>query len=311
MNVKQRLPLIAVTVTSILCIAISIFSLKSGWFIVFQNFFYIPIIVACFYYKIQGFAISVTLSCIYFILIIAFTSDPMIIRDAVIRVILFILIAAVITALSIARARAEEALRESEESNSLLLQAAGDGIFGVNTTGHVTFVNPAALRMLGFAAEEMLGQNVHTLIHHSHKDGSNYPLGDCPMYASYTNATVNQMVDEILWRKNGSNFPVEYSSTPVTKDSKVSGAVIIFKDITERKQVEEERERLIAEIEAALSQVRQLEGIIPICAYCKKIRDDQDIWHRVEKYITVHPGAQFSHGICPTCFAEEMKNIKA
>ncbi|MCX5855620.1 MAG: PAS domain-containing protein, partial [Deltaproteobacteria bacterium] len=141
---RHRLPLIAVTFTSVLCIAISIFSLKSGQFIVFQNFFYIPIIIACYYYKKQGFAISVALSCIYFFLIIAFTSDPMIIRDAVTRVILFILIAAVITALSIARARAEEALRESEESNSLLLQAAGDGIFGVNNTGHVTFVNPAA-----------------------------------------------------------------------------------------------------------------------------------------------------------------------
>ena len=78
-----------------------------------------------------------------------------------------------------------------------------------------------------------------------------------------------------------------------------------------RKQAEEERGRLIAELETTLSQVRQLEGIIPICSYCKKIRDDQDIWHRVENYIAVYPGAQFSHGICPACLAEEMKNFKA
>ena len=101
MNLKHRLPLIAVTVASVLCIVISIFSLKSGQFIIFQNLFYIPIFISCYYYTKQGFAISVALSCIYFFLIIAFTSDPMIIRGAVIRVILFILVAAVITALSI------------------------------------------------------------------------------------------------------------------------------------------------------------------------------------------------------------------
>ena len=100
-NIKHRLPLIAVTVASVLCIAISIFSLQSGQFIIFQNLFYIPIIISCYYYTKQGFAFSVVLSCSYFFLIIAFTSDPMIIRGAVIRVILFILSAAVITALSI------------------------------------------------------------------------------------------------------------------------------------------------------------------------------------------------------------------
>ena len=65
----------------------------------------------------------------------------------------------------------------------------------------------------------------------------------------------------------------------------------------------------ITEIEATLARVRQLEGIIPICAYCKKIRDDQDDWHGLEKYISEHSEAQFSHGICPTCFEKEMKNI--
>ena len=82
--------------------------------------------------------------------------------------------------------RSKEALRQSEERSHLLLHSAGEGIFGVDATGQVTFVNPAALRMLGFAAEELLGQRVHAVIHHSHEDGSNYPVEDCPMYASYT-----------------------------------------------------------------------------------------------------------------------------
>ena len=125
--------------------------------------------------------------------------------------------------------RSKEAIRQSEESKRLLLHAAGEGIFGVDATGQVTFVNPAALRMLGFAEEEMLGQSVHALIHHSHKDGSNYPVEDCPMYASYTKAAESHVTDEVLWRKDGSSFPVEYSSTPITKDGKVMGAVVTFR----------------------------------------------------------------------------------
>jgi diguanylate cyclase (GGDEF)-like protein/PAS domain S-box-containing protein len=135
--------------------------------------------------------------------------------------------------------RSLEAIRQSEESKHLLLHGAGDGIFGVDVRGQTTFVNPAALRMLGFAEEEMLGRSVHALIHHSHKDGSNYPVEDCPMYASYTKATEHRVTEEVLWRKNGGSFPVEYFSTPIIRDGKVMGAVVVFEDITERKQAEE------------------------------------------------------------------------
>ena len=98
--------------------------------------------------------------------------------------------------------------------------------------------------MLGFAEEEMLGQSVHALIHHSHEDGSNYPVEDCPMYASYTKAAESHVADEVLWRKDGSSFPVEYSSMPIIKDGKVMGAVVTFSDITERKQAEEKIQQM-------------------------------------------------------------------
>jgi diguanylate cyclase (GGDEF)-like protein/PAS domain S-box-containing protein len=135
--------------------------------------------------------------------------------------------------------RSQGAIRQSEESKHLLLHAVGEGIFGVDATGQATFANPAAIRMLGFAEEEMLGQRLHALIHHSHKDGSNYPVEDCPMYASYTKAAESHVTDELFWRRDGSSFPVEYSSMPITRDGKVMGAVVTFKDITERKQSEE------------------------------------------------------------------------
>jgi diguanylate cyclase (GGDEF)-like protein/PAS domain S-box-containing protein len=135
--------------------------------------------------------------------------------------------------------RSQKAIRQSEESKRLLLHAAGEGIFGVDATGQLTFVNPAALRMLEFSEEEMLGQSTHALIHHSHEDGSNYLVEDCPTYASYTKGADSHIAGDILWRKDGSSFPVDFSSMPITSDSRVIGAVVTFRDITERKQAEE------------------------------------------------------------------------
>ena len=135
--------------------------------------------------------------------------------------------------------RSKEAIRQGEESKRLLLHAAGNGIFGVDARGHVTFINPAAMRMLGFAEDEMLGQNVHERIHHSHADGAGYPEEVCPMYASYTQAADSHVTNEVLWRKDGSSFPVEYSSKPIIQNGKVTGAVVNFTDITERMQTED------------------------------------------------------------------------
>jgi diguanylate cyclase (GGDEF)-like protein/PAS domain S-box-containing protein len=97
--------------------------------------------------------------------------------------------------------------------------------------------------MLGFAEEEMVSQRVHALIHHSRKDGSNYPVEDCPMYASYTKATKSHVTEEALWRKDGSSFPVDYSSMPIKKNGRVIGAVVTFRDITKRKWAEEALQR--------------------------------------------------------------------
>ncbi len=135
--------------------------------------------------------------------------------------------------------RSQKAIRQSEESKRLLLAAAGEGILGVDAAGLVTFNNPAALRMLGFSAEEMIGQSAHALTHHSHEDGSNYPEEDCPLYASYTKGIDKHVANEVLRRKDGSSFPVDYASMAIISEGKVMGAVFTFKDITERKQMDE------------------------------------------------------------------------
>lgn len=81
----------------------------------------------------------------------------------------------------------------------------------------------------------------------------------------------------------------------------------VARDITERKAAEAERDRLVAELQAALAEVRTLQAILPICSYCKKVRDDENYWHSVEGYIQTHTETRFSHGICPSCYTTEVE----
>lgn len=152
----------------------------------------------------------------------------------------------------------EARIQERTEEFRQLLRSAGEGIFGMDASGQVTFINPAALNMLGFAEEEMIGKGVHGLIHHSRKDGSRCREDDTPMFASCTRGTESHVTDEVLWRKDGSHFPVEYSSTPITKEGKVTGAVVIFRDITERKQAETNLAESRATIVALINSIPDL-----------------------------------------------------
>ena len=142
----------------------------------------------------------------------------------------------------------QKQLEAAVERSGLILDSAGEGIFGVDLDGKVAFINPAANRMLGFDSNDLIGQEVHEQIHHSHADGSSYPKEQCPMYMTHVDGTDHHVADEVLWRKDGTPFPVEYTSMPVKKNGRVVGAVVTFMDITERKKMETalvaERERL-------------------------------------------------------------------
>jgi len=130
-------------------------------------------------------------------------------------------------------------LELAEERSRLLLESAEEGIFGVGEDGLVNFINPAALAMLGFEADELIGQKIHPLIHHSRPDGSPYPLEECPMYHSLTRGVSGNRDDEVLWRKDGTSFPVEYSSVAMRKSGSIAGSVVVFRDISERQKFEE------------------------------------------------------------------------
>jgi PAS domain S-box-containing protein len=147
--------------------------------------------------------------------------------------------------------KAEESLVESEENNRLLLESVAEGIFGVNLEGKIMFVNPAAMRMLEYDRSELVGANAHDLFHHSYPDGTPYPVEDCPMYKAFTKGTTNRIMNEVLWPKSGNSFAVEYNATPVSKEGKLSGAVITFNDITERKKAEEALQQRVDELAKA------------------------------------------------------------
>ena len=128
----------------------------------------------------------------------------------------------------------------SEERGRLILGAVTDGIFGLDTEGRITFVNPAACAILGLTPEAAIGQNSHTLFHHSRADGSPYPKEECPMRAAYRDGRAGFVDDEVLWTSDRRAIPAEYGATPIQKDGQVVGAVISFRDITERNRMEKE-----------------------------------------------------------------------
>lgn len=144
----------------------------------------------------------------------------------------------------------EQAFREFERENDLILRSVGDGIYGVDIEGNATFVNPACERILEWHAEEMIGKNVHDLIHHHHPDGSDYHGEDCPIYAAFRDGEVRQVDDEVFWTKSGRAIPVAYTSTPILDSGQLVGAVVVFRDISERIEAEAQLKHALAEVQA-------------------------------------------------------------
>ncbi len=132
----------------------------------------------------------------------------------------------------------EAALERLSRQTQLILECAGEGIFGLNLEGDTLLVNPAAAKMLGYEVDELMGRNQHSIIHHTKKDGTPYPVKECPINAALRDRNSYHRDDEIFWRKDGSCFAVEYMTTPIIEQDKITGAVVTFRDISERKQAE-------------------------------------------------------------------------
>jgi len=155
------------------------------------------------------------------------------------------------------RADAFSELKKLQAAHQLILDAAGEGIYGLDADGNITFGNAASSEILGWQAGEILGQKAHEVHHHSHADGSPYPRTECPIYAALTDGEVHRVDDEVFWHTDGSAVPVEYTSTPITKDGKPNGAVVIFRDVSARKEIERQREAAYDEVKALTVQLEQ------------------------------------------------------
>jgi two-component system, sensor histidine kinase and response regulator len=137
------------------------------------------------------------------------------------------------------RKRAQEERDRVAKQMEMLLESTGQGIYGIDLLGNCTFINRAACELIGYRPGEALGQNMHNLAHHHKPDGSVYPVDECPVYRALKKGEGCGQADEVMWRRNGTPIPVEYSSFPILEDGRITGAVVTVFDITERKRAEE------------------------------------------------------------------------
>jgi PAS domain S-box-containing protein len=161
--------------------------------------------------------------------------------------------------------------------------------------GYFRRLNPAWERTFGFTIDELMSR---PFIEFVHPDDRERTLAQNKAVRTGGRA----LGFENRYRcKDGSYRLLRWNAAP---DASWSVIYSVARDITAQREAEEERERLVRELQTALAEVKTLQAILPLCSYCRKIRDDEDYWHSVESYVTRHTGAQFSHGICPECYAK-------
>jgi PAS domain S-box-containing protein len=212
------------------------------------------------------------------------------------------------------RDQAEEALRKSRKELLDITSSLAEGLYVLDDIGNITFMNPEAERLLGWSQEELRNKTPHNIIHGHSAGGKKLSLEECPIFKVVRTGDKFHSTDEIFIRKDGTAFPVSVLSSPIMDNGKIIASITAFRNITDRKRIESDREKLIEDLQQAMSKVKLLSGFIPICASCKKIRDDKGYWNQIESYIRDHSEAEFSHGICPDCakklypeYAEDME----
>jgi PAS domain S-box-containing protein len=210
------------------------------------------------------------------------------------------------------RREAEAKLKETLVLQNAILSCADYGIVATNLEGVVQTFNPAAERLLGYTAAEvidkatpMLWRDQQEVAERAQQLSSKLGVPVEENFDIIAQKVQTDGIDKSEWtfiRKNGSRFPCMTVVTPLGNETHgFAGYLGIFRDISERKRAEREKEALIAELKKTLLEVKNLSGMIPICAWCKSVRSDTGYWQTVEQYVRNHSDARFSHGVCPTC----------
>jgi PAS domain S-box-containing protein len=199
---------------------------------------------------------------------------------------------------AIKQKKAEEQFRVLSHA----IMSINDSVYITDMDDKIKFVNDSFCRTYGYEEKEILGKSSKELWKNESSDKMTPTTLPEPNCKTWHEECIHK-------RKDGSEFPVSLSRS-VIKDEKQNAVsmVGIVRDISQRKRAEEEREKLIKKLQAALADVKTLSGFIPICASCKKIRDDQGYWNQIEAYIQEHSGAEFSHSICPDCMKKLYSN---
>lgn len=164
------------------------------------------------------------------------------------------------------RLKTRDSLARLSHQNELILNSAGEGIYGLNLEGITTFVNPAAAEMLGYQINELENQPMHEMVNHSTAEGIVYPWQNNPIYQTIQTGEIHHVTNEVFWHKDKSNFPVEYVSTPIKEKEQIVGAVVIFKDITERQIMDRMKDEFISvvshELRTPLTSIRSAIGVL-------------------------------------------------
>lgn len=188
----------------------------------------------------------------------------------------------------------QELFIDSDTGKHLLLSSVGDGIYSINMQGLCTFINPVGAKMLGLESDAVLGKNIHKIHHHTHETGEHYPVEECPIYAAVQDGIVHEGIQEVFWRHDGSYFPVEFTSTPIIRDSEIIGAVVVFRDITDRLNTEKQLTHALEELQDLKSRLEQQneylqEEILQENQYHEIVGNSPAILQIIEKIKVVAP----------------------
>ena len=191
----------------------------------------------------------------------------------------------------------------SNEKYLDLFDNANDAIFILDKDQNYTDVNQRAVELFGYSREEFLRLNVMDVIPPLQISKSDNEFKTLREKGKYEKFVGKQRTKDGRW------LDIEVNSSIIVSNNKVIGSRDIVRDITDRKKAEEEKEKLISRLQDALNEIKTLKGIIPICSYCKKIRDDEGVWNQLETYIHSHSDAKFSHGACRECYKKQMEEL--
>lgn len=204
--------------------------------------------------------------------------------------------------LALERHQSERRVRRAERLLDATLRSIGDAVIATDAQGRITFMNPVAEALTGDKASDAVGRELDTVFLTGDATTSQ-PVQNPAFAVIQSGEAIVPQRNQTLVARDCKRRPIDGTCAPIRDENgQTVGGILVFRDVSERKQYEVEREKLIAKLEEALVNVKTLRGLLPICAWCKQIRDDAGYWHGVEAYIQARSDAEFTHGICPECF---------